>query len=124
MDGCTRLPIACMDGCTFAYSWYGWLYQTAYSWYGWLYQITYSWFGWLYQIAYSWYVWLYQTAYTVAGMDGMDGCTRLPIAGMDGMDGCTRLSTAGTVLSDITFAGTPYRPFCIYFTKTICNHKQ
>ena len=27
-------------------------------------------------------------------------------------------------LSDITFAGTPYRPFCIYFTKTMCNHKQ
>ena len=27
-------------------------------------------------------------------------------------------------LSDITFAGTPYRPFSIYFTKTICNHKQ
>ena len=29
-----------------------------------------------------------------------------------------------TVVSDITFAGTPYRPFCVYFTKTICNHKQ
>ena len=33
-------------------------------------------------------------------------------------------SYSRTVLSDITFAGTPYRPFYIYFTKTMCNHKQ
>ena len=29
--------------------------------------------------------------------------------------------SSGKVMSDITFAGSPYLPFCTYFATTICN---